>query len=256
MSSLEEGGTSAMSRDFTPHGSMTAEHGQVPMAAVPKPDLKSFLGDPTPLGIMGFILALTPFACELMEFRGTFGAGAATIGSQYFFGGMVLIIASVLQFILGNTFVFVVFASFAAFWLSYATTLTPVYHATTAYDPANPENPGFYNAYGFFTLFMALLCLIYLICSFRTNVCFVAIFLGLVLGFCLLTGTVWQLANGNLSLARNLKKAAGACLALGSLPGWYFLFVQLLREVDFPLTLPVGILGHIVPAASERKKKT
>lgn len=30
-------------------------------------------------GIMGFILALTPFTCELMEFRGAFGAGAATV---------------------------------------------------------------------------------------------------------------------------------------------------------------------------------
>lgn len=36
----------------------------------------------------------------------------------------------------------------AAFWLSYATTLTPFYNAATAYDATNPENPGFYNAYG------------------------------------------------------------------------------------------------------------
>ncbi|KAJ6093566.1 GPR1/FUN34/yaaH family-domain-containing protein [Penicillium sp. IBT 16267x] len=147
MSGLEEGGTSTMPRHFNPNRSMTVE--QMHMTLVPKPDLKSFLGDPTPLGIMGFILALTTFACELMEFRGTVGAGTATIGSQYFFGKLVLIVASVLQFILGNTFVLVVFASFvAAFWLSYATTLTPFYHASIAYDPSNPENPGFYNAYG------------------------------------------------------------------------------------------------------------
>lgn len=61
---------------------------------------------------------------------------------------------------------------------------------------------------GFFTLFMGLLCLIYLICSLRTNLCFVAIFLGLVLGFFLLTGAVWQLANGNPNLARTLKKVS------------------------------------------------
>ena len=119
----------------------------------------------------------------------------------------------------------------AAFWLSYATTLTPFYNAASAYDPTNPENPGFYNAYGpypllrpndsngyiftnkymilgFFTLFMGLLCFIYLICSLRTNLCFVAIFLGLVLGFCLLTGTVWQLADGNPTLARTMKKVS------------------------------------------------
>ncbi|KAE8360862.1 GPR1/FUN34/yaaH family-domain-containing protein [Aspergillus caelatus] len=252
MNSAEEGVASAVPDHINSYGTMSVEQMHKPPTS--GPDLKSFLADPTPLGIMGFIVALTPFTCELMEFRGAFGTGAATVGSQYFFGGLILIIASVLQFLLGNTFVFVVFASFAAFWLSYATTLTPFYNAAAAYDPTNPENPGFYNAYGFFTLFMGLLCFIYLICSLRTNLCFVAIFLGLVLGFCLLTGTLWQLANGNLGLARALKKAAGACLALGSLPGWYFLFVQLLATVDFPLTLPIGDLSRIIPAASERKK--
>lgn len=100
MSNLEEGVTPTMSRHFNPNGSMTVEHEQMHRTPVSKPDLKSFLGDPTPLyvsvsgfpgtshlinklmvnsGIMGFILALTPFACELMEFRGTFGAGAATM---------------------------------------------------------------------------------------------------------------------------------------------------------------------------------
>lgn len=61
---------------------------------------------------------------------------------------------------------------------------------------------------GFFTLFMGILCFMYLICSLRTNLCFVVIFLGLVLGFVLLTGAVWQLANGNQSLARTLKKVS------------------------------------------------
>ncbi|KAK6445703.1 hypothetical protein FP744_10001952 [Trichoderma asperellum] len=148
MNSIEEGCTSATVIQPSPHGPTLVEQPYMPPAN--SPNLKAFLGDPTPLGIMGFILALTPFACELMEFRGSFGAGAATVGTQYFFGGLILILASVLQFILGNTFVFVVFASFAAFWLSYATTLTPFYHASAAYDPANPENPGFYNAYGWY----------------------------------------------------------------------------------------------------------
>lgn len=47
MSSIEEGGTSTMPRHFNPNGSMTVE--QMHMIPVPKPDLKSFLGDPTPL---------------------------------------------------------------------------------------------------------------------------------------------------------------------------------------------------------------
>ncbi|CAG7972064.1 unnamed protein product [Penicillium nalgiovense] len=262
-----EGDISAMHRQFNSNGPISVE--QMHMPTIHRPDLKSFLGDPTPLyapifslgilklinnsGIMGFILALAPFTCELMESRGAVGAGAATVLSleirlsSSFLGPSVC--QSCLDFVCSTSHTIV-----AAFWLSYATTLTPFYNAAIAYDPTNLENPGFYNAYGFFTLFMGILCFMYLICSLRTNLCFVVIFLGLVLGFVLLTGAVWQLANGNQSLARTLKKAAGACLALGSLPGWYFLFVQLLATVDFPLTLPIEDLSHIIPAGSERKK--
>lgn len=135
-------------------------------------------------GIMGFILALTPFACELMEFRGTFGAGAATmfVGITFFshcrfladpkpvapntFSGdlsslLRLYSSSFLAIPLSSWFLHLLVRQspidtvkstahmiVAAFWLSYATTLTPFYHAPTAYDPSNPENPGFYNAYG------------------------------------------------------------------------------------------------------------
>ncbi|KJK65728.1 Mitochondrial 18 KDa protein MTP18 [Aspergillus parasiticus SU-1] len=99
-------------------------------------------------GVMGFILSLTPLACDLMEWRGAGGFGAATVGTAYFFGGLLMILAAVLEFILGNTFIFVVFSSYAAFWLSLAATLTPFYAAYTAYEPSNPTNPGFNNSYG------------------------------------------------------------------------------------------------------------
>jgi succinate-acetate transporter protein len=47
-----------------------------------------------------------------------------------------MIIGSVGEFILGNTFPFVVFSSFGAFWLTFAATLQPVYNAWGAYAPA------------------------------------------------------------------------------------------------------------------------
>lgn len=109
MNSIEEGCTSATVIQPSPHGPTLVEQPYMPPAN--SPNLKAFLGDPTPLyvpscncifpailhssnelictsGIMGFILALTPFACELMEFRGSFGAGAATVWvkPQFSFG--------------------------------------------------------------------------------------------------------------------------------------------------------------------------
>ena len=44
------------------------------------------------------------------------------------------------QFILGNTFPFVVFGTFGAFWLAFAATLQPFYNSYGAYSP-NPDNP-------------------------------------------------------------------------------------------------------------------
>lgn len=58
------------------------------------------------------------------------------------------------QFILGNTFPFVVFGSFGAFWLSFAATLQPFYNAYGAYapDPSMPagglETTGFTASFG------------------------------------------------------------------------------------------------------------
>lgn len=56
---------------------------------------------------------------------------------------------------LGNTFPFVVFMSFGAFWLSYAITLQPSYNAYTSYAPDNStslsaglESKGFNASFG------------------------------------------------------------------------------------------------------------
>jgi succinate-acetate transporter protein len=112
-----------------------------------------------------------------------------------------------LEFILGNTFPFVVFCSFGAFWLTFGATLQPIYNAYGAYGSPTATtqaetlstglaSPGFNASFGFFALTMGILCFIYLICSLRTNVVFVVIFLSLVIGFSLLTGVYFQAAMG------------------------------------------------------------
>lgn len=58
---------------------------------------------------------------------------------------------------------------------------------------------------GFFLLFMGVLSLIYLICALRTNLIFVAIFLGLFMTFVLLAAAYWHHANGNHRLGGTLQ---------------------------------------------------
>lgn len=46
---------------------------------------------------------------------------------------MLQIIGSVLEWIIGNTFISVVFGTYGAFWLAQGATLTPAYNAMNAY---------------------------------------------------------------------------------------------------------------------------
>jgi len=122
-----------------------------------------------------------------MGWRGAGGLGAANIGTYYAFGGTLMLLGSLLEFVLGNTFPFVVFGSFGAFWVTYGLTLTPYMNASAAYSPAEPllgaSTVGFTTTFGFFTLWMGFLCLIYLSeCSTLTVSCFLApLTIGLVL---------------------------------------------------------------------------
>lgn len=50
-----------------------------------------------------------------MGWRGSGGDGVATIGVSYFFGGMLQIIGAVMEWIVGNTFPFVCFATFGKY---------------------------------------------------------------------------------------------------------------------------------------------
>lgn len=59
---------------------------------------------------------------------------------------------------------------------------------------------------GFFLIFMGVVSFIFFVCAFRTNVCFVVIFLTLVFTFALLTVAYWLLAEdftGNASTAND-----------------------------------------------------
>jgi succinate-acetate transporter protein len=182
-----------------------------------------------------------------------------------------MIIGSVMEFILGNTFPFVVFGSFGAFWLAYAATLQPLYYAYGLYaaagdDPATGiATTGFTASFAFFLVFMGLLCFIFLVCSIRTNVVFVIIFLNLILAFLCLAGAFFHNANSyaasNASdvahyaaLASRMQIAGGACLFVATMAGWWILAAIMLASLDFPFQIPVGDLSTLIKGASEKQK--
>jgi len=165
-----------------------------------------------------------------------------------------MILGGFLEFILGNTFPFVVFSSFGAFWLSFGATLTPYFNASAAYLPDDPAkaatDPVFASTFAFFHVYMGVLCFVYMIVALRTNIVFVLIFATLVASFGCLAEFFFSIGESSPNIT--MQHAAGGCTFVTSLLGWYLFIVQLLAAVDFPLNLPVGDLSGFIKGASER----
>lgn len=66
----------------------------------------------------------------------------------YGMGGVLMIIACILEYIIGNTFTGVAFGTYGGFYITQAITYTPFYGAQSAYQPNNPANPGFSSSFG------------------------------------------------------------------------------------------------------------
>ncbi|EAT79985.2 hypothetical protein SNOG_12687 [Parastagonospora nodorum SN15] len=210
--------------------------------------------------LIGFLLSLFPLSMTLMGWRGAGGNGAASTGWYFFAGGMLMVLGGVGEWILGNTFPFVVFCSFGAFWLGYGATLQPFYNSYAAYK--NPqvetstgiESVGFNVGVAYFMIAMGILCFIYLICSIRTNLIFFLIFFTLVPAFGLLAGAFLHAAKGNAAIASKCQEAAGAFTFVTCMCGWYILLAIMLASVDFPFDLPLVDLSGVIKGASEKRK--
>jgi succinate-acetate transporter protein len=209
---------------------------------------------------------------DLMNWRGTGGAGvgSASIGIYFFFGGLLMILGSIGEWIVGNTFPFVVFGSFGkyfmlspmniystlsfpgAFWLGFAATLQPIYSAYGNYAPAGEAasaglaTPAFLNSYAYFFIAMGMMNLLYMILALRTNIVFVGIFAMLIAAFSLLAGSYMQAANGNAIMAYNCQVAGGAFTFVTCILGWYLFFVIMLAALDFPFQLPGKSIGKLL----------
>ncbi|KAA6406811.1 MAG: hypothetical protein FRX48_09535 [Lasallia pustulata] len=227
-----------------------------------KGDLRKTFGNPTPLALIGFLLTVTPISMEMMGWRGAATGsgivGAASVGACFFMGGLLMFTGGILECVLGNTFSFIVFASYGGFWLSVGITLTPSYNAYNAYNANSAQiahelaSPPFNSAYGFYLLCMGFLSLIFLICSLRTNIIYFIVFLTLVVGFFLEAGEYFAIGAGSLTSAGTLRVGAGISYFISVAAGWYILLAQMLAALDFPFSIPVGDISMMIKPASHR----
>lgn len=70
-----------------------------------------------------------------MGWQGSGGSSVATTTVNIWFGGLLLILAGIGEFLLGNTFPMMVFLAYGAHFLTYATTFIPWYNAIGYFNP-------------------------------------------------------------------------------------------------------------------------
>ncbi|KAJ5370305.1 uncharacterized protein N7496_006397 [Penicillium cataractarum] len=223
-------------------------------------NLRRTFGNPTPISLLGFLLAATPAAMLTMGWGNSGGSGGAILPVYIFFGGMVQIFGAVGEWLLGNTFSSALFFTYGTFWIVQGTTQIPWYGVGTNYSTTGNSFEGMQTAEfaattGLYYAVLSVLTFVYLICSIRTNVClFLALFL-LVITFALTAATYFQSSVGNLAHAATLQKAAGGFNFALCLPIWWIFIAQIFEAVDFPITIPVGDLSTVILGKSQKAKK-
>lgn len=121
-------------------------------------DLRKRFANPTPLAIMGFSVGLTPLSAELMGWRGAgeMGTIQGTVGASLSFGALLLILAGIGEFLVGNTFPMIVFMGYGCHFLTVSITFIPLFNAVSAYSTGSPYegaqnqmmSPAFANSFG------------------------------------------------------------------------------------------------------------
>ena len=167
----------------------------------------------------------------LLEWKGANSSSLAAVsGAWYFFGGIAMTTAAIAEFVLGNTFPFVVFMVYGVHWVNIAYTGDPWHPLAAAYyTPAGgAAESAVYAPYtsgqGHYNVVMCLVSFIFLLGSLRTNVPFVIVFFTLVILFGLFAGAQYELGlnptPAGIEYATYLLKVAGGFGFVTLIMGW------------------------------------
>ena len=185
-----------------------------------------FPGNPTLLGILGFLIPYSTTIFCLLEFRGANVTSLTGVsGCFYFLGGIAMTIAGICEFILGNTFPFVVFIVYGAHWCNVAFTSDPAHNLLAAYGPngTGAVTTAYNSGQASYNIVLAMVSFIFFLGSLRTNLPFVLIFFCLVFLFSFLAAadyTIGYSAGAELAYATKLIKVGAGFGFVAVVLGW------------------------------------
>ncbi|KAE8448903.1 hypothetical protein EG329_008699 [Mollisiaceae sp. DMI_Dod_QoI] len=200
-------------------------------------DFRKRFANPTPLGLMGFVIAALTYATIMMGWGGsTTLVGVA--GIFYFTGPVLLLLALVFEWIMGNFFSMMVMGMFAVFWLSFAVLETPSWGIAASYSPTGnavegAASVGYNAAIALYLLVWGFWLFTTFIFTLKTNCVFASIFFCAFISSFIFSGAYW--------------KAGGGIFFVLALLGYYITVVMMAAEMRMTINLPVGDLSHFWP---------
>ncbi|OMH78734.1 Ammonia transport outward protein 2 [Zancudomyces culisetae] len=149
------------------------------------------LADPSAIGLCGFALTTLVLSMHNAGIGIPYGSpNNVVVGLAFFYGGFAQFTAGVFDILHNNMFGGTAFISYGAFWMSFASILTPGFGVKAAFTAANSKHLP--NALGIFLLGWTIFTFIMMIASYRIHFVMATLFTFLFVTFVLLTIGEWK----------------------------------------------------------------
>ncbi|KHN97156.1 Gpr1 family protein [Metarhizium album ARSEF 1941] len=211
------------------------------------------IANPGPLGLISF--ALTTFVLGLYQCGaglpnsnplGSVGPDEAIFGLAVFFGGVVQLVAGIMEFRAGNTFGTTVHCSYAAFWLALAMFMIPQLGIKEAYKG---DDRAFSFAVGIFLILWCFLSLVFFIAALRTNITILVVLGLLTLAFLLLSIAQF-ISTTHTTAAVRVNRAGGVFTVLCAFAAFYAGSAGLMTPATTWVVFPLGEFKHALAQRS------
>ncbi|KXT17799.1 hypothetical protein AC579_5327 [Pseudocercospora musae] len=214
----------------------------------PKVTQYALFANPTPMGLVGFVISTFTFSMILMGWGGASGL-PAVVGIFFFVGPLLLTLAAIFNWIMGNFFPMMATSLFAVFWLSFGMLQLPTlglaeYYATDAAGTNGAATNGYNVVIGLYLIIWGFAFMTYFVFALKTNVVFSGIFLLAAAAGWVLAGAYLETGAGDYVMAGQLQKAGGALLFVVSVLGWWTVVAMMAAEMQLGFNIPVGDLSH------------
>lgn len=180
---------------------------------VKDPPLITKFASPVALGLSSYSICFFLVSFAAADIRGVSNA-KLFITCYIFVGGVLEILASLLCFLLGDTYAMVVFGTYGGFWLSWGCINVDQFHAISGYGN---DTKMLGDAIGFYFIGWTVFTFLVILCSIKSIWSLLFLFITLFFAFLLL-------AIGNFTGSTRCDKAGGYFGFVSSTCGWWTLY--------------------------------